>query len=386
MSNRRPPTLRRPDDFIRAGLADASDRSDLQDLAQHYAAAVPLPLARRMDDHSSTADVLKAQYLPDRREKTVKDIERIDPIGDDAHSPLEGIIHRYPDRVLLMANHSCAVYCRFCFRRAKVGPGAQGLSVKALDAALDYIAGKKQIREVILSGGDPLVMSARRLGSIIGALDALDHIDVIRIHSRIPVAAPDHLDAQRLQVLAQAKKALYVVIHCNHASEIDESAASCFKQLSQAGIPLLGQSVLLKGVNDDEDILAELFRALVRHRIKPYYLHHCDLAPGTGHFQTDIERGRMLMGRLRGRISGLCLPQYVLDIPGGYGKVPLEDSWVRQDGEHYQIRDRHGVIHRYPPEAMYDSAQETGGDSEGDLGQDSGQDSAHDSGESEEDR
>ncbi len=342
--------LRHVDDFVEAGLALSDDKIVLEKVARRYATAVPRHLAARMNRGDKTAMALRAQYVPDRRELNHHGDESPDPIGDDAHTPLAGIIHRYPDRLLLMPHHSCAVYCRFCFRRAKVGPSGRALTADRLDKALDYIARTKSLREVILSGGDPMLMSPDRMRHILGFLDGCDHLDAIRIHSRIPVAAPHLIDGRRLRVLSRIQKALYIVIHCNHGGEIDIGAATLIRRLALSGIVLLGQSVLLKGVNDDADTLANLFQTMVRHRIKPYYLHHCDPAPGTAHFQTTIDDGQRLIHHLRGRISGLCQPRYMLDIPGGYGKVPLDMSWITPCADHpgqYRVLDCHGKSHIY---------------------------------------
>ena len=279
------------------------------------------------------------------------------PVGDHPHSPIKGIIHRYPDRVLLMPTLACAVYCRFCFRRETVG-GDGGLSAEDLAAALDYIGATPAIWEVILTGGDPLVLSARRIGEIIQALDRIPHVKVIRLHSRVPVAAPERIDAGLIAALKQTGKAVYVGIHCNHAAELTGEAVAACARLADAGIPLLAQSVLLKGVNDTAEDLENLFRALVTARIKPYYLHQLDYAPGTGHFRVPLEQGLALVQALRGRLSGLALPTYILDIPGGAGKVPVDSGYLSPEGDGTYIvrepitRDSADGRHSYPPAAL----------------------------------
>jgi lysine 2,3-aminomutase len=255
-------------------------------------------------------------------------------------------VHRYPDRVLLKLVNACAVYCRFCFRREMVGPGRGGLSRAALSSALDYIRATPQIWEVILTGGDPLVASPRRLKDVMQALAAIEHVKVIRVHTRMPVAAPEKVSAAAVRAL-RTDKAVFVVLHANHARELTSEARAACARFIDAGIPMLSQSVLLRGVNDDAETLSALMRTLVECRIKPYYLHHADLAPGTAHLRTTIAHGQSLIRALHGRYSGLCQPAYVLDIPGGYGKSPVGPSYLSADGS--TIGDFNGRRHAYPP-------------------------------------
>jgi lysine 2,3-aminomutase len=280
------------------------------------------------------------QFVPDAREAEVAAEELADPIGDERFSPVKGIVHRYPDRVLLKPLLWCPVYCRFCSRRVVVGTQKSTLTPKELDDAFAYIESHDEIWEVILTGGDPFALSPRRLGTILRRLNAIPHVEIIRIHTRVPVVDPQRVPFGALK----SEKPLYVVVHCNHADEITEAARVAFKRLADAGIPLLSQTVLLKGVNDDAGTLETLFRTLVRNRVKPYYLHHADLARGTAHFRTSIAEGQALMRALRGRVSGLCQPTYVLDIPGGHGKVPVGPGYF----EHGQVTDPQGCVHPYP--------------------------------------
>jgi lysine 2,3-aminomutase len=265
---------------------------------------------------------------------------------------VEGIVHRYPDRVLLKAVHVCPVYCRFCFRREMVGPQGLGtLEPAALAAAFDYIRGHSEIWEVILTGGDPLVLSPRRLGDILSELAAIQHVKIVRFHTRVPIVDPQKIDAELIAALKASGKTVYVALHANHPRELTAEARSACARLVDAGIVMISQSVLLKGVNDDPDVLAELMRAFVEARVKPYYLHHPDLAPGTSHFRLSIEEGQKIVSSLRGRISGLCQPTYILDIPGGYGKAVIGESVVRATGEGcYSISDYRGNEHSYPPD------------------------------------
>src|SRR5262249_14033086 len=305
-------------DLLRAGLLARARRAGIGAVAARYALALPAEVADLIDP-ADPHDPIARQFLPDAAELVRRPEEIADPIGDDAHSPIEGIVHRYPDRVLLKLLQVCAVYCRFCFRRETVGPG-QALAPQKLAAALDYIRAPSETWEVIVAGGDPFVLSPRRLRAIVEALAAIAHVKVVRVHTRVPVVAPARVTPALVRALKASGRATYVVLHANHPRELTPTARAACARLIDAGIPMLSQSVLLRGVNDDADVLGALMRALVECRIKPYYLHHGDLAPGTGHWRTGVEEGQALMRALRGRLSGLCQPTYVLDIPGGHGK------------------------------------------------------------------
>ena len=336
-----------------AGLVPTADLTALKEVAARYAVAITPALAALIDP-TDPNDPIARQFLPDPAE-LVTSPERADPIGDDAHSPVEGIVHRYPDSVLLKLVHVCPVYCRFCFRRAMVGPrGRPSLTRDQLAAALAYVRTHPEIWEVILTGGDPLILSARKLREVLCALADIDHVRIVRIHTRVPAVAPERITAERIRALKAIDRAVFVVLHANHPRELTAAARSACARLIDAGIPMLSQSVLLKGVNDDADTLGALMRAFVEMRIKPYYLHHPDLAQGTAHLRTGIAEGQALMRDLRARFSGLCQPAYVLDIPGGAGKVPVGPSYVapsRADGgaSDYRVDDLEGCPHRYPP-------------------------------------
>ncbi len=338
------------DDLVRSGLIEDAERLALDEVAARYAIALT-PAMARLIDHADPADPIARQFVPDAAELVTTPEERADPIGDHAHSPVEGIVHRYPDRVLLKAVHVCPVYCRFCFRREMVGPQGLGtLEPAALAAAFDYIRGHSEIWEVILTGGDPLVLSPRRLGDILSELAAIQHVKIVRFHTRVPVVDPQKIDAELIAALKASGKTVYVALHANHPRELTAEARAACARLVDAGIVMVSQSVLLKGVNDDPDILAELMRAFVEARVKPYYLHHPDLAPGTSHFRLSIGEGQKIVSSLRGRISGLCQPTYILDIPGGYGKAVIGESAVQATGEGcYSISDYRGSEHPYPP-------------------------------------
>jgi lysine 2,3-aminomutase len=348
-------TLRTPAQLCNAGLIPAERRAALEAVAARYAVALPPALAELID-RNEPRDPIARQFIPDAAELELAPEELADPIGDDTHSPVDGIVHRYPDRVLLKLNAVCAVYCRFCFRREMVGPGkAKALSPAAHARALDYIRHNPAIWEVILTGGDPLVLSARRLRVVMKALSAIDHVKVVRIHTRVPIAEPGRITPEMVRAMKLNGKAVYVAVHVNHARELTAAARAACSRMADAGLALIGQSVLLAGVNDTAQTLGELMRACVECRIKPYYLHHADLAPGTSHLRTGIATGQQLMRALRGRLSGLCQPTYVLDIPGGHGKSPIGPSYIacasENGSEHIVIEDFNGRRHAYPPTA-----------------------------------
>lgn len=275
-------------------------------------------------------DPIFRQYVPSTDELTVKADEYSDPIGDKINSPVKGIIHRYPDRLLLTPTYTCAVYCRFCFRRENVGKPDAGLNKAELNAAFAYIAAHTELSEVILSGGDPLILSDRRIDEIMQRLVAIKHIQVVRFHTRVPLVEPLRITPALIKLL-RVRPAVYMVLHVNHVAELSIPVKKAIARLARAGIPLFSQSVLLKGVNDSAEILEELFRALVANRVKPYYLHQLDKAQGTSHFRVSIKRGQEIMQTLRGRLSGLAQPTYVLDIPGGYGKVPIGPQYLGEN-------------------------------------------------------
>ncbi|HET9718271.1 MAG TPA: lysine-2,3-aminomutase-like protein [Pseudolabrys sp.] len=345
-------TLRTPEQLRDRGLIARERSQALGEVFSRYAVAIPDALAGLID-RNDMQDPIARQFIPDLSELVQNPADTADPIGDDAHSPLEGIVHRYPDRVLLKLTHLCAVYCRFCFRREMIGPDKpKMLSSGALDRAFDYIRRTSQIWEVILTGGDPLVLSPRRLRFVTSALAAIDHLKVLRIHTRVPIAAPERVTAALVRAIKIKGKPTYVAVHVNHPRELTGQARAACARMADAGIPLLSQTVLLAGVNDSPVVMGELMRALVECRIKPYYLHHPDLAPGTEHLRTGIETGQHLMRALRGRLSGLCQPTYVLDIPGGYGKSPIGPSYLEPAAPmnaQATVVDFNGARHLYPP-------------------------------------
>jgi lysine 2,3-aminomutase len=321
----------------------------IQDVAGKYAVAVS-PTIRALIDPADPADPIARQFLPDIAELTVTADELADPIADEAHSPVKGIVHRHGDRVLLKAVSTCPVYCRFCFRREMIGPGKpNALSPADLSQALAYIRSHPEIWEVILTGGDPFILSPRRIGQITQALAETGHVKVLRWHTRVPVVEPDWVTDELAASLIAPGLTSWVAVHANHPRELTPTARAATARLAKLGVALVSQTVLLKGVNDNVETLTELMRGFVEAGIKPYYLHHPDLARGTSHFRLGIEDGLALVRALRARISGLAQPTYVLDLPGGHGKVVLDSASVEKTGTGHRIRDFKGGWHSYPP-------------------------------------
>ncbi len=344
-------TLRTPAQLLAAGLIAPEELVRITEVSAQFAVAIT-PHMRSLIEPGCANDPIAAQFVPSAAELNVAEGELTDPIGDEAHSPVAGIVHRYPDRVLLKPLQVCPVYCRFCFRREAVGPGHAGLDEAELEAAFAYIESCKQIWEVVVTGGDPFVLSPRRMAGIMRRLDSIGHVRVVRFHTRVPVVRPDLVSDELLDAL-RIKKAVFVVLHVNHVNELSAAARDACARLVDRGLPMLSQTVLLRGVNADAQTLETLFRALVETRIKPYYLHQGDLAKGTGHFRTSLATGQDVMRTLRGRVSGVCQPLYVLDIPGGHGKVPVGPNYLTSADERgeYRVCDYLGNVHAYQDSA-----------------------------------
>jgi len=336
-----PRAITQVSELVDQGFIDSKNAAELSEVTEEFRLRITDEMTRAALGSKAVAD----QFVPDRRELNILPEESFDPIGDEVHAPVKGLTHRYPDRVILHVTKTCEVYCRFCFRRETVGDAGH-LSDGEIDAALAYVASKPQIWEIILTGGDPLVMSARRLAALVEKIKAIEHVGILRIHTRVPVVAPEKITPELVAAL-KAHPSAWLVVHTNHADEMTEGAKAALARLADAGIPLLSQSVLLRGINDSVEALEALFRGLIRNRVKPYYLHHCDLARGTSHFRTTIAEGQALMAALRGRLSGTCLPHYILDLPGGHGKVPLGPDYLQPDGDGWLVRDPQGNLHRY---------------------------------------
>ena len=325
---------------IDAGLAPPGSRPALDAVGARYAVLIPAALQALIDDPDGP---IGRQFIPHPDELLTAPHEHPDPIGDDRLSPVPGIVHRYADRALLKPLLICPTYCRFCFRREHVGPTGGLLTDAELAGAYAWLRAHPAVREVILTGGDPLMLSPRRLAAIIAALNAIPHIDLIRIHTRVPVADPARVTSALAAALASAAP-VWMVVHVNHASELTPGAVAALDAIRAQGVPLLSQSVLLRGVNDTAAALTDLFRALLRARVKPYYLHQLDPAPGTARFAVPVAEGQALLRALRGQLTGLAWPTYVIDIPGGHGKVPAGPDYLASG----MVIDPLGLPHPYP--------------------------------------
>jgi lysine 2,3-aminomutase len=314
-------TLRSPQDLLRADLVAEAMLPALEEVAARYATAIT-PAMAALINQGDPADPIALQYVPDAAELLTAPHELEDPTADAPFTPVKGVVHRYPDRALLKPLLACPVYCRFCFRREKVGPDGGVLTETELQEALLWFEGNTAIREVILTGGDPLMLSARRLGEILGRLAGMAHIETLRIHTRVPVADPARVTGALVAAMRQTKP-VFIAVHANHAREFTPDAVQALARLAEAGVPLLGQTVLLRGVNDEAPAMEALLRAMIRNRIKPYYLHSLDPAPGTARFQVPEDDGLALIAALRGRLPGHALPLFTRETPMGGGKKPV---------------------------------------------------------------
>ena len=291
-------------------------------------------------------DGIYNQAIPDFRE--IADEGGLeDPLNEEALSPVPGLTHKYPDRVLFMVSSRCAMYCRFCNRKRKVGRASM-VTQETIEACLSYIRGNRVIRDVLLSGGDPLLLQDRELHFLLSELRSISHIEIIRIGTRIPCTLPHRITPELANML-KGFHPLYINTHFNHPSEITQEASLACSRLAEAGIPLGCQTVLLKGINDNPVLMRELMQKLLLVRVRPYYLFQADRAKGTSHFWTPLKRGLEIISGLQGYTSGLCVPRFMIDIPGGGGKVPITPEYVLgQDGGHLLIRNYLGEKCRYP--------------------------------------
>lgn len=299
-------------------------------------------------DWNDLNDPLRKQVIPSENELEWHAKELKDPIGDRVHSPVPRVVHRYRDRALLYPTLQCAITCRHCFRKESLNQEDGAFSHEILAPALAYLASQKQICEVILSGGDPLMLSDKDLAWLSSQLERIPHLRLVRIHTRIPVVLPQRISLNMVNAL-QGRLMVCIVTHINHPREITPANKDACRILRKAGFMLLNQSVLLKGINDDPETLTTLFRDVTYELgAKPYYLHHCDLARGLRHFRTSIETGLSLMDTLRGHLSGICLPQYILDLPEGHGKIPLGPSYTEgHEAFTWLFRNPSGERHEY---------------------------------------
>jgi len=290
-------------------------------------------------------DPIWKQCVPDVRE--LDDSGFSDPLAEDDFSPTPAVIHRYPDRVIFLVSGSCASYCRFCTRKRKVGCANMSLSFRELRDGIDYIAADPQIRDVIFSGGDPLLLPDSVLQDLLARVSAIPHVEIIRIGTRVPVTLPERI-TERLCAMLKKFQPLYLNTHFNHPRELTQQASEACARLANAGIVLGNQTVLLRGVNDQPDTISDLFRGLLKMRVRPYYLHHMDLTRGTNHFRTSVKSGLQIIFSLRGPVSGLASPHYIIDLPDGKGKVPLVPQYVKKRGDVLLIHAADGSVVEYP--------------------------------------
>lgn len=301
----------------------------LHSLLAEYQFALTDEMAAVLGD--DPADPIAAQFLPDVHEFTVAESELSDPIGDAPHSPLPSLVHRYPNRVLWKISPVCAVYCRFCFRKEHIGRRGTALRQAEIADVAAYLTAHIEVEEVIYSGGDPLMLTTPKLQQCATAYRDLTHIRRLRIHSRIPVVQPAAINDALLTHLSDLPQSLHIVVHINHSAELTANARAALRALRTSGALLYSQTVLLKGVNTDAATLARLMNDLLDAGVVPYYLHHPDLARGTGHFRTALAEGKEIMRELRQRLSGIAMPTYIVEIPGGGGKVPVSELSAEQE-------------------------------------------------------
>lgn len=312
----------------------------------HFRVDVTPYFASLMDPDDPNCPI-RRQIMPTAAELIPFNAEMVDSLNEEAHSPVPGLVHRYPDRVLMLVTTQCASYCRYCTRSRIVGdPGAQ-FSRRDFDRQIEYIANTPQVRDVLLSGGDPLTVPQRVLEDLLRRLRAIPHLEIVRIGTRVPVFLPQRITPDLVEMLRQFHP-LWMNIHFNHAREVTPEVSTALARLADAGIPLGSQTVLLAGVNDCPNVQKELYQKLVRNRVRPYYLYQCDLVHGAGHFRTPVAVGLEIMEALRGHTSGYAVPTYVIDAPGGGGKVPIMPNYVlSQSVDRVVVRNYEGYMSAY---------------------------------------
>ncbi len=323
------------------------EKEEIASCLEHFKMAVTPYFAMLIDNDDHDCPV-KRQAVPSIQELNVDECDMSDPLCEEKFSPVEGLVHRYPDRVLLLLTHKCSMYCRHCTRRRVVGCEDFSLDSGKLEKALDYIKNNVQIRDVLLSGGDPLVMTDSWLENIVKKLRAIPHVEIIRIGTRTPVVLPMRITDELLGMLRKYQP-IWINTHFNHPKEITPESAQACQKIVDAGIPLGSQTVLLRGINDSADVLKELFTKLVKIRVRPYYLYQCDIAEGIGHFRTPVSQGIEIMKNIRGYISGYAVPTFVIDAPGGGGKIPINPEYlVSVDETQAVLKNYKGESYTYP--------------------------------------
>ena len=297
---------------------------------------------------ASRSQAVQRCILPDVRETDIRPYEMADPLGEEGHSPVPGIVHRYPDRVLFLVTEFCSTYCRYCTRSRLVGKSGHRSDVRSWQAALEYIRAHPEVRDVLLSGGDPLTLPDMKIEWLLSQLHRIPHVEVVRIGTKVPAVLPQRITPALVRMLRRYHP-LLMSLHFAHPDEITPETAAACNRLADGGIPLGSQTVLLAGVNDDVETMKRLMHGLIRNRVRPYYLYQCDPIPGSTHFRTPVERGLSIIQGLRGHTSGYCVPTYVIDAPGGGGKVPLQPDYaLGRDGQNVMLRNYEGRVFQYP--------------------------------------
>lgn len=298
-------------------------------------------------DQNNPNDPIRKQAIPRIAESHIAYVDMADPLSEDEDAPVPGMTHRYPDRVLLLLTDQCAMYCRHCTRRRKAGENDAPMPHENVELALKYIREHKEIRDVILSGGDPLTLSDERLDEVLGKLSKIEHVDIVRLGTRTPVVLPQRFTDDLLNILKKYKF-VWLNTHFNHINELSPDSQKALASIVESGVVVSNQSVLLKGVNDNVDVMKELVHGLVRNRVRPYYIYQCDLSEGISHFRTPVSKGIEIMESLRGHTSGLCIPTYVVDAPGGGGKIPVMPNYIiSQAPGRIILRNYEGFITSY---------------------------------------
>jgi lysine 2,3-aminomutase len=333
-------SLKSPEEIARFfGL----DSAKVKRIARHFRVQVTPYFANLI---LAKGEAIYRQVVPDPAELEEKD-GAADPLSEDLDSPVPSVVHRYPDRVLFLVSHLCASYCRFCTRKRKVGDAAK-IHPRFIDEGIAYIRDHCEVRDVVISGGDPLMLGDRKLESILKRLRAIPHIEILRLGTRMPCFLPQRITPE-LAAMLKKYHPLYVNVHFNHPDEITQESARALNLLADAGIPLGSQTVLLRGINDDPAVMKKLMQKLLSVRVRPYYIYQADSVKGTAHFRTSIEKGVEIMQALRGWTSGLAVPYYVIDAPGGGGKIPILPNYVQSiDDDRVVLRNYAGELFVYP--------------------------------------
>lgn len=331
---------------------DEDEKNGIRECLKKFRFAVT-PYYLSLINPADRYDPVRRQAIPSVKELAVSPEDMVDPLSEDSDSPVPGLVHRYPDRVLLLVTDQCSTYCRHCTRRRFAGQKDCGLPMENIEKAIGYIAGNQAVRDVLISGGDALLISDEKLEYIIKSLRAIPHVEIIRIGSRTPVVLPQRITPELADMLKRYHP-VWLNTHFNHPNEITEESKRACERLADAGIPLGNQSVLLRGVNDCVHVMRNLVHELVKIRVRPYYIYQCDLSMGIGHFRTPVSKGIEIIEGLRGHTSGFCVPTFVIDAPGGGGKIPVMPNYlISQTSGRVVLRNYEGVITTYSEPGEY---------------------------------